>query len=410
LIDELSSGIPYGSAAQIERAFGLSYTATAIVMFVVPASIAMVVEPFIFLLADRYPRALFIRIGVTLMALSLVGVALAPNVIVLAISISIFWLSNGAAVPLAQATLVDRNPDARGRTMARWTLLSSAGDLIVPFVIGGVALAGHGWRTAHVVIAIVLVIFAIALWRFDMSGLGVGAGDEEDEGDDGEDEAPPKSLLSTLKEALKDRVLVAWLFGVALCDLLDEILVVFATIHLRDQLGGGIEWQSAMILAMTIGGGIGLLALERVLARVGTAAERTVLVWCASACAASFVAWVLAPTLWLSVVLMGVVGMFSSPLYPLAAAQAFARRPGASGSVLAAQSLFSPMGLAMPFVIGVIADQAGTYVALLVLVAQPLGLVALSLVTRRDDARRARGRGDPPDGSATPPPARAPQG
>jgi MFS family permease len=409
LIDELSSGIPYGSAAQIERAFGLSYTATAIVMFVVPASIAMVVEPFIFLLADRYPRALFIRIGVTAMAISLVGVALAPNVIVLSIAISIFWLSNGAAVPLAQATLVDRNPDARGRTMARWTLLSAVGDLIVPFVIGGVALAGHGWRGAHVVIAIVLGIFAIALWRFDMSGLGVGAGDDDEDNED-EDETPAKSLLSTLKDALKDRVLVAWLFGVALCDLLDEILVVFATIHLRDQLGGGIEWQSAMILAMTIGGGIGLVILERVLARVGTASERTVLVWCASACAASFVAWVCAPTLWLSVVLMGVVGMFSSPLYPLAAAQAFARRPGASGSVLAAQSLFSPMGLALPFVIGVVADQAGTFVALLVLVAQPLGLVALAVITRRDDARRSRDRGGPPDDSATPPPARAPQG
>ncbi|MFN0252952.1 MAG: MFS transporter [Kofleriaceae bacterium] len=280
LIDELSSGVPYGSAAQIERAFGLSYTATAIVMFVVPAAIAMVVEPFIFLLADRYPRALFIRIGVTVMAMSLVGVALAPNAIVLAIAISFFWLSNGAAVPLAQATLVDRNPEARGRTMARWTLLSTAGDLIVPFVIGGVALAGHGWRTAHVVIAIVLVIFAVALWRFDMTGLGVssraGDGDEDDE-------ATSQSLLSTLKDALKDRVLVAWLFGVALCDLLDEILVVFATIHVRDQLGAGIEWQSAMILAMTIGGGIGLLVLERVLARAGAAAERTALVWCASA-------------------------------------------------------------------------------------------------------------------------------
>ncbi|MGE0397340.1 MAG: sugar MFS transporter [Kofleriaceae bacterium] len=393
MIDELASGIPYGSAAQIERAFGLSYTATAIVMFVVPGAIAMIVEPFIFLLADRYPRALFLRVGVTAMALSLAAVALAPNVVVLAIAITVFWISNGAAVPLAQATLVDRNPDARGRTMARWTLLSTVGDFFVPFVVGGVALAGHGWRVAHVVVAIAIGLFALSLWRMDMPPAFATASDDDEES---------PGLLATLRDALKDRVLVAWLFGVALCDLLDEILVVFATIHMRDQLGGGIEWQSAMILAMTIGGGLGLVALDRLLAK---RSERDALLLSASACALSFVAWILAPTLWLSVGLMGLVGMFAAPLYPLAAAQAYARRPEASGSVLAAQSLFSPMGLALPFLVGFIADQAGTYAALLVLIAQPLGLIALVML---GGGRRSSSRAVPPDERATPPPASAP--
>lgn len=396
MIDELSSGIPYGSAAQIERAFGLSYTATAIVMFVVPGAIAMVVEPFVFLLADRYPRAVFLRVGVSAMALSLVGIALAPNAIVLAIAISAFWISIGTSVPIAQATLVDRNPDARGRTMARWTLLSTAGDFLVPFIIGGVALAGHGWRIAHVVVAIAIALFAVMLWRFDIPA---DLGNTRDDGDE-EGEAP--GLVATLRDALKDRVLVAWLFGVTLCELLDEILVVFATIHVRDQLGGGIAWQSAVILSMTVGSGVGLIALERMLLK---RTERTMLLWCAIGCAMAFVVWVLAPTLWLSVVSMAVVGMFAAPLYPLAAAQAYARRPEASGSVLAAQSLFTPMGLALPFVIGFLADQAGTYVALLALVAQPVGLAALVIF---GGARTSRGRADPPDAPATPPPTTSP--
>lgn len=393
MIDELSSGIPYGSAAQIERAFGLSYTAVAIVMFVVPGAIAMVVEPFVFLLADRYPRAVFLRAGVTLMAISLGAVALAPNAIVLAISISVFWIAIGSSVSLAQATLVDRNPDARARTMARWTLLSTAGDFLVPLVIGGVSFAGHGWRIAHVVVGCAIALFAVMLWRLEIpTNLGGNA-----------DEGESPGLLATLREALRDRVLMAWLFGVALCDLLDEILVVFATIHIRDQLGGGIEWQSAMIFAMTIGGGIGLVVLERLLAK---RSERAMLLACASACAIAFVAWILAPALWLSVALMGLVGMFAAPLYPLAAAQAYARRPDASGSVLAAQSLFTPLGLALPFVVGFIADRAGTYVALLVLIAQPLGLVALVMLGGA--SRTSRDRADPPDARATPPPPPAP--
>jgi fucose permease len=263
----------------------------------------------------------------------------------------------------------------------------------VPFLIGGVALAGYGWRAAHVVVGCVIALFAIVLWCVEIpTELRKESTDEESPG-----------LLATLKETLKDRVLIAWLFGVALCDLLDEILVVFATLHMRDQLGGGIAWQQAMIMAMTIGGGIGLVVLDRLLAKI---AERTMLLWCASACAISFVAWIAAPWVWMSVVLMGVVGMFASPLYPLAASQAFARRPDASGSVLAAQSLFSPMGLALPFLIGLIADRAGTYVALLVLIAQPVGLIAL--VMFGGGARRSKAHAAPTDAPATPPPASEP--
>lgn len=394
MIDELSSGVPYGSGAQIERAFGLSYTSTAIAMFVVPGAIAMVVEPFIFLLADRYPRALFLRAGVALMAISLVAVAAAPNAIVLSIAITVFWIATGSSVSLAQATLVDRNPGERGRTIARWTLLSTAGDFIAPFVIGGAALAGHSWRAAHVVVGAAIAVFALLMWRIEIP---------RDLGTPTDDDGDAPGLLATLKDALADRVLVLWLFGVALCDLLDEIFVVFATIHVRDNLGGSVGWQSAMILAMTIGGAIGLVGLERMLAK---RSERTILLASALACAASFVAWVFAPVLWLSIILVAFVGMFSAPLYPLAAAQAYARRPDASGSVLAAQSLFAPMGLALPFVIGFVADRAGTYLALLLLIAQPLGLFVLTL----GGARTSRGRADPPDAPATPPPAPAPPG
>lgn len=72
------------------------------------------------------------------------------------------------------------------------------------------------------------------------------------------------------------------------------------------------------------------------------------------------------------------VGATAAPLYPLAAAQAYARRPGRSGSVLAASHLFTPLGLALPWLLGTVADRAGLLVALALLVVQPLGLVALA--------------------------------
>jgi hypothetical protein len=126
-------------------------------------------------------------------------------------------------------------------------------------------------------------------------------------------------------------------------------------------------------------GAIGLVLLEKLLAKHG---ERTLLIGFGSACACAFAAWICAPNVWSSVVLMIPVGATSTPLYPLVAAQAFARRPDSSGAVLAASHLFTPLGLALPFAVGAIADHAGTYVALAVLIVQPIGLVVLALAMK----------------------------
>jgi fucose permease len=80
------------------------------------------------------------------------------------------------------------------------------------------------------------------------------------------------------------------------------------------------------------------------------------------------------------------VGFASAPLYPLAAAQAYATRPQQSGAVLAASHLFTPLGLLLPWLVGVIADHVGTTVALALLVAQPLCLVVLVIVSRKQPA------------------------
>jgi len=180
-------------------------------------------------------------------------------------------------------------------------------------------------------------------------------------------------------------VLVAWLFGMTLCDLLDEILVVFASLHLRVELRASPLWQSAAVASLVIGGALGLVVCDRLL-RVRS--ERWVLAASALATAACYVPWLLAPTPLVSTLLMLPVGLCSAPLYPLAAAQAYARHPEASGAVLAAGHLFTPLGLALPFVIGVVADAAGTGIALSLLVVQPLGLVLLVAATRARAATR----------------------
>ena len=101
-----------------------------------------------------------------------------------------------------------------------------------------------------------------------------------------------------------------------------------------------------------------------------------------AACTVAFVAWLAAPTVWLSVALMVPVGVTAAPLYPLASAQAYARCPGRSSVVLVTSHLFAPFGLALPWLLGWVADHAGTAAALALLAAQPVGLVVLAAATR----------------------------
>ena len=363
--------MPIVGAPDLEQTFGTAHAALALVVFLVPGLIALAVEPAIFLLADRYPRRWFIRTGVAVMAAGVFVAAAAPGPWTFSLALSIVWIASGVSSSLAQATLVDRWPDQRGKTLARWTLWSLGGDLVAPALLAVLALAGFGWRVGLALVGALLFAWFVAL---------VLLRDPDDtKGPPVEDEQTP-SLLEALRDALKDRVLVGWLFGATLCDLLDEILVVFASLHLRIELGAGPVWQDAVIASMMIGGALGLFVLEKLL-RVRS--ERWLLAASAIGTVVTYVPWLAAPTPWLSMLLALPVGAFSSVLYPLTAAQAYARRPDASGSVLAAGHLFTPLGLAFPFALGAIADATGTTVALALLALQPLGLLVLVATTRR---------------------------
>jgi MFS family permease len=368
VFDELVSGLASVAEPDIERSFGASHAMATAMLFLVPGIVAFVVEPWLFMLADRYPRRWFIRGGLVAMAIASVAAACARDPYLLAGAQAVKWCAIGAASGLAQATLVDAAPDGRARTIARWTLLSLAGDLGAPALLAAVAVAGFGWRTGYAIAAVLLAAWAVVAWTVPIAGTGGG--------DDDDDDGTSPGVIAAFKVALGDRRLLAWLAATALCDLLDEIFIVLASIHVRDDFGASARWQTATIVAFVAGDAIGLAVLDRLLRR---AAELRVLAAAAAGCAVAYTAWMLAPTPLWGVVLMVPVGLCVGPLYPLASAQAYAARPESSGLVLAAGHLFTPLGLAIPFVLGAIADVAGTPAALAVLLVQPVALCILAI-------------------------------
>lgn len=388
LLDELYSGVPSIASADIRAGLATSYAATLGVLFLVPGAVAVVVEPVLFVLADRYPRKWFVCGGLLAMACAAFAAAVSHSALALAAAMAIAWVGSGSAVNLAQASLVDARPAQRERTLARWALLGEIGDLLAPILLGALATAGLGWRTGYLVVGVVAVGWAMALVRQPFVG-SAPANDGEHPAPDhpgdaeGAGETEP-DLLAGVREALRNRRLLLWLGGAAMCDLLDEIVVALAALYLRDHLALDPAERSLVFAAGVAGAIGGALLTDRLLARV---APLRILGGASLGCALVYAAWLVAPNVWLSAALFAAVGATAAPMYPIASAQAYAALPRRSGTVHAAAHLFTPLTLTLPWALGALADATDVRVALALLLAQPLGLLALALGSLR--SRRA---------------------
>ena len=80
---------------------------------------------------------------------------------------------------------------------------------------------------------------------------------------------------------------------------------------------------------------------------------------------------------------MAIAGFFCSAFYPIAMAQAYRALPGYSGTVNAVGHLFLPLTVALPVLLGLVADVFGLTVVLLILAAEPLGLLWIATRERR---------------------------
>lgn len=367
--------MPALGSPEIQATFAASYTGTAWALLLAPAILALLLEPVLYLLADRHPRRWFVCGGLLAMAATAFAAAAAPNVYVLAAAVSLAAVASGCGVGLAQAVLADASPHERERVLHRWALMGMAGDLAAPALIAGLASVALGWRAGYVVVGVAILAVAVAMIRRPFPA----ASRDEDVDDE--------SLLASLWVAVSNRRLLFWAAGCTLCDMLDEILVVFASLHLRDVAGAGPIARSLILGGFVAGAAVGLVISERLLRRI---APVRLLGLTAAACALLYAGWLTVSTLWLSALLLVLVGATAAPLYPITAAQCYAALPGRSGAVHAAGHLFTPLSMTLPWFLGWLADTHGTRAALIALLAQPVGLALVAVYAARAAARAER--------------------
>jgi predicted MFS family arabinose efflux permease len=366
------------AAPGVQGTFGLSYGTAALVLLVLPQLLSFVIEPPLFVLADRLPRKPLVVGGLLALGLSLIAAGLAPGVVAFATALALASPASGVGVNLAQATLVDAHPDQRESVLTRWALMGSLGDLAAPALVAGLAAASLGWREAFAITGLLVALYAVALLPFRFPA-AVGAG-----GEGAHASELPLPLRETLRGALGNRALVGWLLGVSLCGMLDEVLVAFAALHLERTLGASVAERSLVLGAFTAGGLCGLLASERLLRRVP---PLRLLRGSSALCAGCYLAWLTSTSVVANGVLLAGVGCFAAPLYPIAKAQAYRALPGSSALVVAGAQLLAPLELAVPLALGLAADAVGLPLALSLLLLQPLGMLALAAYLGRRDPR-----------------------
>jgi len=299
------------------------------------------------------------------MGVSLLAAGSMPNLVGFAIAFSLFAPASGIACSLAQAALMDRDPERREAGMAAWALAGTFGDLVAPLcILAGVTLSGTH-RAAYFAVGAGLVLLALLVRK---RPLATGS-------------APPaEHAPEPLRSAWSNRALVLWLGGVSLCGLMDEIFAAFGALWLRERFPDDPSIVTKALTACTLGCILGLLLLPRLVARFPV---RALL-------AANAVMTVFACLLWLrsssaleATLLAAAIGALVGWHYPLAQAQAYRAAGERSGLVATLTPLVTSFELAAPLLLGMLADRFGLTLALAVLLAQPLGLLCVCLLTRR---------------------------
>jgi MFS family permease len=365
-LDEWGSGVAFLGAPGIQSEFGVSYGMAAGWPHTALMLLGFALEPPLLLLADRWPRRPFVAGGLALLALLSLLAALAPAYWTLLAVLLLWGPASGIAINVAQGALIDAHPDERERWMTRWTLAGAAGDLFGPAVFAACATLGLGWRTAFAASGAATLAYALAVTRLRFPAPARAAAEDE----------PEPGLREALRTALRERRLLLWSAVGVLLVLLDEIVVSFAGLWLRDRFGLG-DGARSLILGLTIAGSAaGLFAVDFALRRVEPL--RLLLVISAAGCIAVPL-WVAADSVVASVGWLFAIDMLAAGYYPIVAAQAYRALPGRPGAVNAVGSLFTPFELVVPLAVAAVADRFGLAPALLLFGLEPLGVFAATL-------------------------------
>lgn len=357
-VDELYFGLAESAWPLIRRDLGLSYAQIGLLLSL-PGLLAAFVEPVFGLWADRGHKRWLVLGGGVCFTIATLLTGLAPSYAFLLIAFILFFPGSGAFVSVAQATLMDSDPQRMEQQMARWTLAGSIGVVAGPVFLSALGWAGFSWREAFWVIAVGagLLVIGAARSRFPTPPARPI----------GEDDRPAGWV--TIVRALRRRDVWHWLIALMFADFMLDLLLSYTALYFVDVVGATPE-QGA--LAVGVFTGVGLLSDALLVPLLTRVSGLRYLRWSTALMLVVYPAFLLVPGLVPKLVLLGTVGLLNAGWYAILKAQMYGTLPGQSGTVLAIDSAFGFVEKLVPLGLGLLAMQAGLTVALWALAIGPV--------------------------------------
>lgn len=367
LLDELITGFPIVGLPLLRDQMGLSYEQVGL-LFSAGALSGMIIEPGINILSDRTSKRCWVIGGLLLLA---VGFALAgstTNFVVLLLAFALTSPAGCAGVGLSEATLIDASPQDSMQTMARWTFMSSVGDLLSPLtvaVIIALPLVFPPWTTLCWLSAALWLGAALFVWpqRFPSRIISHHVAD-----------TPAVSVWVGLREALGNPLLLRWAVLSIIPSMMDEVFLGFTALYLRDVLHASQPMISLVIAVQMLGSLLGLLLLGSLLKRFS---PQRLLIGLALLVLVGVVSFLSVHSIWFVMFTLFATSLGAAGWYPIAKATAYAQLPNRSGTVRAIINLGAPFEVALPGIVGFVAGRFGVLAGVGLLGSAPLLILLL---------------------------------
>lgn len=363
-LDELVFGVGETAWPMIRRDLLLNYTQIGLLLSV-PGIIAAFIEPFLGILGDVWKRRLLILGGGVIFAISLALTALSRSFVPLLVSFIIFFPASGAFVSLSQATLMDSAPDRHAQNMARWTSAGSLGNVFGPILLGAFVYFGLGWRGTYALLASVSTLCLLAAFRLV---------------------PPDNSSISHLPSfasvfdgfrsalfALKRAEVWRWLLLLEFSDLMLDVFLGFLALYFVD-VAGVTDTQAG--LAVTLWLVLGMLTDFLFIPFIDRQPDSMKFLRRTAAFELiAFSVFLLVSGFVPKLIAIIFVNIFNTGWYPILKGSLYSTLPGQSASIMAIESVTTPIAKLLPLLVGILADRFGLAIAIWLLLLGPLALM-----------------------------------
>ncbi|MEZ4658014.1 MAG: MFS transporter [Caldilineaceae bacterium] len=367
LVDEMVGAIPVLALPLIRDELQISYVQVGLIETVVGLT-SLLINPALEAASDHWPKPRLVLGGLLGMTLGFTLVSSSPTFGWLLLAFVVLGATNGAAVGLGGNILIDQDPQAAVATTTRWVFLSTIGDLLGPLLVAGTIALQGSWRLLTGGGALLWLIIGGLLSLQRITALPTPRVAHVD------GQSLWQSIRTNLRDGIATPHLLRWLFLATLPSLLDEMFLGFAALFLTDKLGVTPAFISLALLAPTLGGLLSLLWMER----GGKDWEPSRLLGVAAWVALIGVVGLVTAVHWaLALPALFLVGLGAAPWYTVAQAQALKALPGRSGTVGALQTVFAPIEIAAPLLIGFVAERWGIHVGVAMFLIAPIGVLLL---------------------------------